>query len=86
MHSNQISKLRDRLGLNQVLFAQLFGVHPMTVSKWERGELQPNEYQSTLMESFRLAARNIETKNKISGILIGAGITAALLFLLSKAK
>jgi len=28
---------RERLGLSQAALASRFGVHPMTVSKWERG-------------------------------------------------
>jgi DNA-binding transcriptional regulator YiaG len=33
---------RLRLRLSQVEFAILLGVHPVTVSKWERGEAEPS--------------------------------------------
>ena len=36
-----IAALRTRLGLTQVQLAELTGVHPITVSKWERGVLRP---------------------------------------------
>lgn len=37
----QVSLLRHHLALTQRAFAELLGVHPMTVSKWERGQLSP---------------------------------------------
>lgn len=37
----QVSLLRHHLALTQRALAQLLGVHPMTVSKWERGQLSP---------------------------------------------
>jgi DNA-binding transcriptional regulator YiaG len=33
----QFKGARDALGLTQTAMAQRLGVHPMTVSKWERG-------------------------------------------------
>ena len=53
----QISELRSKLGLSQAQFGQLFGVHPMTVSKWERGILKPTDYQLVLMAEFEKAAK-----------------------------
>jgi hypothetical protein len=83
-----VADLRSRLGLNQTQFAQLFGVHPMTVSKWERNppELNPTPYQHALMTEFLKAAKNKEVQEKIGAVLIGAGIAAALLLLLKNAK
>lgn len=37
----EVSLLRQHLALTQRALAQLLGVHPMTVSKWERGQLSP---------------------------------------------
>ncbi|WP_158227102.1 helix-turn-helix domain-containing protein [Mangrovitalea sediminis] len=81
-----VSELRAKLGLNQAQFGNLFGVHPMTVSKWERGLLQPSEYQSALMTEFEKAARQKEVTETIGAVLVGAGIAAALLLLLSNSR
>jgi putative transcriptional regulator len=81
-----IAHLRKRLNLRQAEFGNLFGVHPMTVSKWERGLLQPTVYQLALMYEFEKAAEKREVQEKIGAVLIGAGIAAALLLLLENAK
>jgi DNA-binding transcriptional regulator YiaG len=87
MTPHQILQLRTTLGLSQVQFAQLFGVHFMTVSKWERGLLLPSAYQLALLNQFALtsAAKQDEAKERVKNLLVGAGVVAALLFLLSNA-
>lgn len=40
-HQALASKLRRRLGVTQAVFAAMLGVHPQTVSKWERGIMHP---------------------------------------------
>lgn len=67
-------------------FGNLLGVHPMTISKWERGTLAPNHYQSALMQEFAKAADKQDVRDTVGSLLLGAGIAAALLLLLSKAK
>jgi len=37
MAPSDIKRHRRRLGLSQVELAQRLGVHPLTVSRWERG-------------------------------------------------
>ena len=64
--------------MSQVQFAQLFDVHPMTVSKWERGVVKPTPYQIGLMDKFRQAG----TKPKLSLILTLSGAIEALCYLL----
>jgi putative transcriptional regulator len=88
MTSDQILSLRTALGLSQVQFAQLFGVHFMTVSKWERGLTPPSPYHVALMTQFAqtVAARQEEAKQQVKNLLVGAGVVAALLFLLSTAR
>lgn len=87
MTPKEIRTLRQELlHLTQPQFGQLFGVHPMTVSKWERGQLEPNPYQTTLMEEFKKAARDKSVRDTLTGVLLGAGIAAALLLLLQAAK
>lgn len=84
--NSHIATLRKEMGLSQPEFGQLFGVHPMTVSKWERGVLAPNEYQLALMREFLKAIQDEKAKQTVKAVLIGAGIAAALLLLLEAGK
>ena len=86
MTNSEISALRARLNLGQPEFGNLFGVHPMTVSKWERGLHQPNAYQQVLMSEFSKAAKDKKVRETLGAVLIGAGIAAALLLLLQHAR
>ena len=81
-----VAHLRKKLGLSQAQFGNLFGVHPMTVSKWERDILNPTDYQLALMMDFEKAAKKKEVKETIGAVLIGAGIAAALYLLLKNAR
>jgi transcriptional regulator with XRE-family HTH domain len=83
---NYIAKLREDLNLSQTEFGNLLGVHAMTVSKWERGVLKPNSYQMALMQQFRATADAQKVDDTVKNLLIGAGIVAALIWLLSKGK
>ncbi|MEX2343553.1 MAG: helix-turn-helix domain-containing protein [Steroidobacteraceae bacterium] len=80
--------LRKALGLSQVQFAQLFGVHFMTVSKWEREVIAPSPYQAALMDQFAVtaAAKREQARNEVKSLLVGAGVVAALIWLLTAAK
>jgi predicted transcriptional regulator len=82
MSGADIRRLRDQLGLNQVEFAQLAGVHPITVSKWERNEAFPTAYQGALFDQFRQGARDREVRDTLKSILIGFGAILALALLL----
>ncbi len=88
MISSEIAYLRRALGLSQVEFARLFGVHFMTVSKWERGIVSPTAYQVALMHEFRRATEVEQAKvnEQLKNLLVGAGVIAALFFLLKSAK
>ena len=85
MTPTEIKSLRTVLGLSQTDFARLFDVHFMTVSKWERGAVVPSPYQVALMEQFRRTAQaqQAEVQEKVNSLLVGAGVIAALFFLLS---
>jgi putative transcriptional regulator len=87
MGTIEIPALRKALGLSQVEFGQLLGVHFMTVSKWERGLVSPSSYQLALMDQFArtAAAKQEEAKEQVKNILVAAGVIAALLWLLSGA-
>ena len=86
MDTEAVQNIRKRLNLTQAQFGQLFGIHPMTVSKWERGELSPSNYQKALMMEFSKAAKEKQVRSTLAGVLIGMGIAAALLLLLNAAK
>ncbi len=88
LNGKQIQDLRQALGLSQVQFAQLFGVHFMTVSKWERDVAVPSSYQVALMQQFSqtAAAKQEQALSEVQGLLVGAGVVAALIWLLTAAK
>lgn len=81
----EIVAIRKSLGLTQAEFAQLFDAHVMTISKWERGLAFPSAYQASLMEHFKQKAdaEAEQTKQEVKKLLIGAGVIAALIWLLS---
>ncbi len=82
-----ITDLRKSLKLSQQEFAQLFGVHHMTASKWERGELKPTGYQLALMTDFRQAVeKDANIPSILSAMLVGSSITNALFMLLHRAR
>lgn len=51
-----LKPLRVRLNLSQAQLGELLGVHVMTVSKWERGVLEPNEHQKRILRALSDAA------------------------------
>lgn len=74
---------RDLAGLTQVQLGALLDVHPLTVSKWERGILTPSTYQRSLVESFARAETNRPgvSREAVHRLTL-AGISQALLVLL----
>jgi len=82
MKPTEIRSLRESFELSQINFAQLMGVHPITVSKWERGVSPPTPYQMALLDQFQVAARIKGNRDQLKGILIGMGIAMALALLL----
>lgn len=87
MQPRDIVAIRHGLGLIQWQFAQLLGVHSMTVSKWERGRANPAEHQLLLMREFRRATRaaraaGVELKASVPPMFSAEGALAVLTFLL----
>ena len=86
MTAIEISSIRTRLGLTQIQFAQLFGVHPLTVSKWERGVLDPSLHQQAMLDSFRRANKaDADIGEAVAALLVTAGVAVALYALLKAA-
>ena len=85
MTPNEIVAIRKSLGLTQTDFARLFDAHVMTISKWERGVAEPSPYQISLMEHFKQKAEQQATQaqTEVKNLLVGAGVIAALIWLLS---
>jgi DNA-binding XRE family transcriptional regulator len=87
MTPKEITALRGELELSQNQFGQLFGVHPMTVSRWERATLQPSLFQRALMRDYaQAAARDPISAKKVGSMLIEQGIASAIFFLLQTAR
>ena len=87
MDSSLIVALRHDLRLSQSEFGQLFGAHAMTVSKWERAVLSPSAYQQALMQQFRRTADDQKAQAQdVKNLLVGAGVVAALVWLLGSGK
>jgi putative transcriptional regulator len=87
MEPQEIIKIRRSLKLTQNEYAMLFGIHHMTVSKWERGDLKPSGYQLALMNEFREAAKkDSNIPSILSAMLVGSSITKALFMLLHRAQ
>lgn len=83
MTAQEIREIRKSLGLTQAEFGQLLGAHGMTVSRWELGSLSPTAYQQALLVAFRAAADKQKLDEAVKSALVGAGIVAALILLLS---
>jgi transcriptional regulator with XRE-family HTH domain len=88
MTPDEIVTIRKSLGLTQADFARLFDAHVMTISKWERGAAFPSPYQIALMAQFRqkAAVAQEQARTEVKNLLVGAGVIAALIWLLSQTK
>ncbi|HEX8692286.1 MAG TPA: helix-turn-helix domain-containing protein [Longimicrobium sp.] len=86
MTAAEVFAVRSQLELSQVQLAQLLGVHPLTVSKWERGLLMPTPHQSALLHSFGQASKaKQQIGTEVSNLLVTAGVAVALFALLNAA-
>ena len=82
----EIAQVRKDLGMTQAQLGQLMGVHPLTVSKWERGILKPSPHQQALLTSFRKARENQpDIGDVVVGLLVGAGVALAIYAVLKAA-
>ena len=61
MTGTDVQRLRRRLGLTQAALARKIGVHTLTVSRWERGQVRVTEPMARLL---RLLATMPTTKKK----------------------
>ena len=63
-----VTSLRRQLGITQQSLARLLGVHPMTVSAWERDKLRLTSWQRSLVAALLLSQprANLEQRLKDS--------------------
>ncbi len=86
MSGADIAKIRKNLNMTQAQLGQLLGVHPLTVSKWERDILKPSPHQGAMLHSFRKARENKpDIGDIVIGILVGAGVALAIYAILEAA-
>lgn len=52
----RVASIRHRLELTQTRLAEVLGVHAMTVSRWERGVLQPTSRQLEILRALEAVA------------------------------
>jgi transcriptional regulator with XRE-family HTH domain len=52
---SEIAALRLRLGYTQRRLSELLGVHPLTVSRWERGTLTPTPDAARMISAIEQA-------------------------------
>jgi DNA-binding transcriptional regulator YiaG len=86
VNASDINSIREALGLSQLQFAQLLGVHPITVSKWERDIAAPTDYQVAFLSQFQAAVKNKIKSDELKNLLIVAGVIAALVLIFNTAK
>lgn len=80
MSGPAVREVRRALGLTQAELAELFGVHEVTVGRWERGELRPSNWQADALEVLRaapeLAAPGLRSEG-VPAVRLGRGLAAA---------
>lgn len=57
MQGEELKRIRKRLKLTQAQFAELVGVTPNTVARWERGEMEMREPTARLIQSIYAAKK-----------------------------
>ena len=48
----QVKELRLRLGKTQKEFAEMLGVHVVTIIRWEKGNFNPSKMALKLLDSY----------------------------------
>jgi transcriptional regulator with XRE-family HTH domain len=84
----EIKTIREALGMSQVKFASLLGVHPLTVSRWERGEVTPDGATARLLEALEQGLQKKKpepdmVRQILKAVATGAAIAGLILLLSS---
>lgn len=83
MRPSDVRAVRCALEATQVELGALLGVHWVTVSRWERGELDPTPFQAALLEAFGAAARRCPRRTREAVERLPSGVAPVLAALLS---
>lgn len=75
-------QLRAYFGFTQCELADLLGVHSMTVSKWERGKLEPAPFYCALLGAFERCPEPLLTGSGVIFLLKSRGVAVALAVML----
>lgn len=69
-----VKELREKLGLSQSQFANIFGIPVTTVQSWEQGKRRPASYVFNMMCKMVLSLSSCEmfSQNTVYGVLVGA--------------
>lgn len=86
MKAGLIRTVRKSFGFTQPEFSSLFGVHRMTVYKWERGTIIPSAFQNDLLRMFHAARSSDDVRTKLASILRERGRMTTLLVVLAAAQ
>ena len=85
MGADQVTRLRALLGVTQVQLAEMLGVHPMTVSTWEREVAVPTPYQVEFMGKLEAGAKKSGEGKAFFAEILKEGRLVLVGFLLFKA-
>ena len=67
MKPEQIRLARDLLQLAQADLALAMDVHPQTISKWERGQLDPSPIQREILRGVLYNAASVDHEQRLVG-------------------
>lgn len=64
MMADEIKSIRKALGMTQQEFAHTLGVHAMSVSRWERGKLEPSQMAVNFMRVLQRVPKLIDPDHR----------------------
>ena len=71
MNTTEIKRIRRRLKLTQAELSRFVGVHPVTVSRWERGDLSPRPWAESLLRAWGFAQFRVRDHDGLARIEVG---------------
>jgi DNA-binding transcriptional regulator YiaG len=84
---SEIRQIRDRAGLTQEDFGQVFGVAKTTVSLWESGSRRPTDYHQAAIRQFAKKVEEAERKEELDEfvqMLVRGAAAAGVIWLLTQ--
>lgn len=84
--NENLREVREALGISQVVLAKLFGIHVMTVSRWECGVMEPHGIYPELIVQLSMASKKKDAGKRIGEALRQYGVSAGLRALLEETR